>query len=127
MRAWGVFSNADLRDNCQRIAADVRFEPTLLQLANLDDVTEFTLAPAVIAEIASWSLFDIGTRRAIVASADVAYGLARMFSLHAEYVGQNVRVFRDEQAAVDWLNSPTVPGREPHIAPVACGVRIMAA
>ena len=126
-RAWGVFSNADLRDHYLLLIADVRFEPSFLHLANLSDVTEFALEPRVIAEIASWPVFDVGTRRALIAPSDVAYGLSRMFSLHAERAGQNVQVFRTEQEAVDWLNSPTRPGREPEITPAAGCVRIRAA
>ncbi len=113
VRVWGTVTNDDLRDHYHRLAADSRFEPTFRSIADLDAVTRFAVDPCVIAETASWSIFDVGTRRAIVAASDVALGLSRMFSLYAEGVGQNVRVFRTEPDALSWLNSPIQLGQEP--------------
>jgi len=118
-RAWGVLCNADLRDYYRALMADLRFLPDLSCLLNLEGVNVFALESRVIAEIASWPVFNVGVRRAIVAPSDVAFGLSRMFSLHAESAGQNVMAFRNEVAAEAWLSSPTDVGQVP--ARLPCG------
>jgi hypothetical protein len=118
-RAWGDLTNEDVRDHYHRLIVDPRFHPAFRQLTCLDGVTQFTLDPWMIIEASSWPVFDVGTRRAVVAHEDAGYGLARMFSLHAERVGQDVRVFRGVGEAEAWLESPAEPDREPDIAPVA--------
>ena len=112
VHARDVFTSADLRDHYHELVADARFQPSYSHLTNLAGVTDCVVESCVIAEVASWPVSTAGTRRAIVAPSDLAFGLSRMFSLHAEQVGQNVVVFRTEAAAVEWLNSPAVPGRE---------------
>jgi hypothetical protein len=126
-RARGVFSNADLRDHYHALVADPRFHSSYRCLIDLRDVTDFALESWMIAEVASWPVFDAGTRRAIVADTDVAFGLARMFSLIAERVGQDIHVFRGLEEALEWLDAPTDPGREPDISPSPRPARVSAA
>ncbi len=45
-------------------------------------------------------------RTAIVATQDLAYGLAHMFSVFREEGDIQIEVFRSEQEALLWLNSP---------------------
>ncbi len=113
MRAWGVYSDAELRDYYRRVVADTRFRSAYRCLVNLAAVRVFALDCRVIADVAAWGVFDAGTRRAIVAPSDVAFGLSRMFSTHAAGAGQNVEVFRTEDEAEAWLASPVDDGREP--------------
>lgn len=123
MYARDVFTNADLRDHYHALVVDARFQPTYAHLTNLGGVTDCVVESCVIAEVASWQVSNAGIRRAIVAPSDLAFGLSRMFSIHAEQVGQNVVVFRTEAEAIDWLNSPLEPGREPddsHVVREAC-------
>ena len=113
MRASGMLTSGELRDYYYRLTADARFDSSFRSLALMGDVTEFEVEAREIAELAALPVFDRGTRRAIAALSDLAYGLARMFSLYAENVGQNIRVFRTEIEAMVWLDSPVEPGREP--------------
>lgn len=117
MRAWGVCTNADLRDVHHRLVEDPSFRADYRCVASIEAVTECKVDSCVIAEVASWPVFDVGTRRAFVATTDVGFGLARMFSMHAEAVGQNVQVFRSEREAMEWLESPVQAGTEPEFAP----------
>jgi hypothetical protein len=105
-RGWGVLTTDDLRDHYCRMMADPGFSPDYRQLADLRRVTALTVNGDAIKEAAGLLVFDAGTRRAIVASADVAYGLSRMFAAYAEHSAeQHVRVFRDLGAAQQWLES----------------------
>ncbi|HJP59883.1 MAG TPA: hypothetical protein VJ865_07780, partial [Gemmatimonadaceae bacterium] len=47
--------------------------------------------------------FAPGTRRAFVATTDAVFGMARMFAMRAESVGQTIQVFRDLTQAREWL------------------------
>ena len=47
----------------------------------------------------------IGGRCAVVAPADVHYGLSQMGSVHTERVGVTSRVFRTREEALVWLRS----------------------
>jgi hypothetical protein len=109
-RAWGVMTNEDLRAYYRDLVADPHFVPSFRQLMNLDDVTEFAVKPWTIAEVAAWPAYEAGARRAVVAHSDVAFGMARMFSMHAERARQNIRVFRTVHEAEEWLDSPVAHG-----------------
>ena len=52
---------------------------------------------------------DLGPT-AIVTTNDVAYGMARMYSILAEGVGANAEVFRDMASANAWLQQFNAPG-----------------
>ena len=50
-----------------------------------------------------------GSRVAIVVARDVDFGMARMFQVFAEDAGVEFEVFRELEAALDWLGSPPAP------------------
>jgi hypothetical protein len=102
-RAWGELSNADLREHYRRLAADPAFCPDYAQLADIRDVTDFTVDSAMIESAAHAPVFSPGTRRAFVAPRGVAFGLARMFAAHSSAGGQNLEVFSELCAAQAWL------------------------
>jgi hypothetical protein len=102
-RGWGVLSTQNLQDVMSHILLDPRFDPRYRSLADLTEVTSVTVDVMEVAHTASTPLYVAGTRRAIVASSDAVFGMARMFASFAERAGQEVNVFRDMQAAEAWL------------------------
>ncbi|MEP6730844.1 MAG: hypothetical protein ABJE10_09405 [bacterium] len=104
-RVWGTLSNEDVREHYRRLAADPHFDPAYRQLADLREVTEFSVDSNTLEEIARAQIFARGTRRAFIAPSGIAFGLARMFSAHAAVAGQVMEVFLDARAAEDWLES----------------------
>jgi hypothetical protein len=102
-RAWGVFTAQDLYDHYNTLAADPAFDPSFPQLVDLRDVERVDMEPSIIRRHALERLFGEGTQRALVTSSDVAYELARIYKTFAEYVPQNVHVFRDMHDAEHWL------------------------
>jgi hypothetical protein len=102
-RAWGELSTRELADVMSRILLDPRFDPTYRSLGDLREVTTITVDTMATAQAAASPLFASGTRRAIVATSDVAFGMARMFATFSERSGQEVRVFRDVALAEAWL------------------------
>ena len=103
-RGWGELSTRQLFDVMSQILLDPRFDPGYRSLGDLRDVTSITVDTFATAQAAASPLFADGTRRAIVASSDVAFGMARMFASFSERSGQEVRVFRDMQLAEAWLD-----------------------
>lgn len=102
-RGWGVLSSRELFDVTSQILVDPRFDPTYRSLGDLREVTEITIDTLDTAYTAATPLFVAGTRRAIVASSDAVFGMARMFATFAERAGQEVRIFRELHLAEAWL------------------------
>lgn len=102
-RLWGAVTDQEVFDHNSRLRGDPRFNPTYQQLTDLTGVTEIGVSTGTINETSLDQFFAPGTRRAIVATDDAVFGMARMFALRAESVGQTIQVFRDEQQARDWL------------------------
>jgi hypothetical protein len=69
----------------------------------MSGVTEVRVSSKTLESLSRGQLFTPGTPRAFVASSDAVFGMLRKYELHAESVGQTVRVFRDLKAAEDWL------------------------
>jgi hypothetical protein len=103
-RGWGVLTDEDLMAHYERLRADPAFDPTYGQLADLRDVERVATAGVTIEVVARIRVFAPGVRRAVIASDDVAFGMARMFASFAEPQDQQIEVFRDARAAEDWVS-----------------------
>ena len=102
-RAWESVSDRELRSHYYRLEADRRFDPGFRQLIDLRDVRHFSLTSAVMLGTALAHVFRSGVPRAIVVANDEQFGLARMFAAYSEADGQCVHVFREPEAAEEWL------------------------
>ena len=102
-RLWGALTDTEVYDHNRQLRADPTFDPTFVQLTDLTGVTEIAVTTGMINDTSLDQFFEPGTRRAIVATDDGVFGMARMFALRAESVGQTIQVFREEDKARDWL------------------------
>ncbi|MEO5817976.1 MAG: hypothetical protein ABIT20_22095 [Gemmatimonadaceae bacterium] len=102
-RVWGILTDAEVRSHYKRMVADPAFRPDYRQLADLRDVTEFSVESKTIEDAARQQIFAPGTRRAFVAPRGVAFGLARMFALYSAAADQVTEVFAEARSAEDWL------------------------
>ncbi len=102
-RVWGAATDEDIHDHGRRLRADPLYDPTYRQLADMSGVTEILVGTGTIEEISRGQLFAPGTQRAFVASNDAVFGLLRKYELHADSLGQTIKVFRDRKAAETWL------------------------
>lgn len=105
-RAWGSVTDADTKAHYQRIATDPAFDPGFNLLCDLRGVTQIEAAPATLRELAKFSTFSRGTRRAFVVFEDEHFGLARMLQAFCEMEGSEVGVFRSLPAAYQMLGIP---------------------
>ena len=99
----GVVTPEDLRSVRKRLAADADFSPNLKQIMDLRAITEIALTSQEVRELAVGDSFAPGSRRAILAPRDLDFGMARMYAAGTDNVQGNLRVFRDEDEARDWI------------------------
>ena len=100
----------DLTDHDYRaVAAElreiVRASPNANELVDLSAVRVFSASPETIwAYAREPAIFGSESRQAIVAPTDVTYGMSRMVQMLMEARRHNLRVFRDRERAMAWLN-----------------------
>jgi hypothetical protein len=98
----GTLTDADLMGQLQAVHADALFRPEYDQLVDATAVSGATVSSATIRMLAQGGRFDCGSRRALVATLDVMYGLWRMYA--ALNSGRcKLAAFRNRREADDWL------------------------
>jgi hypothetical protein len=102
-RISGAATDDEIRDHGQRLRNDPEFRPDFRQLVDMSELTEIRVGSGLIMNAARNQFFSPGVRRALVANSDAAFGMARMYALASENVGQTIQVFRDKDAAEAWL------------------------
>lgn len=102
-RIWGAVNDAEIFAHNEKLRSDPRFDPSYQQLVDMTGVTHIGVSTSMINETSLDQFFEPGTRRAFVATDDAVFGMARMFALRAEGLGQTIQVFREERTAKEWL------------------------
>jgi hypothetical protein len=108
--AVGVFTYKEAISLITKMGADPDFNPDYTELADLTKVEEVDMTVDQIVEVAVLRVFARTSRRAIVATNPLYFGMARMYESHHEASsGGNARVFSDMDEAVLWVDGGTVP------------------
>jgi hypothetical protein len=106
-RLWGEVTHAESTANRLRMASDPAFNPAFFELIDIRGVTGFgnVTSREVMDNARESTHFAPGTRRAVVATTEVGYGLARMWEAYraAGPGTDEVEVFRSLEAAEEWL------------------------
>jgi len=102
-RLSGTVTQTEVFEHNRTLRADPDFNPGYRQLVDCTGVTEVLLSTTTINAVSHSQFFTPGTRRAFIATSDLAFGLARMFALSAEASGQTIEVFRERRVAEEWL------------------------
>jgi hypothetical protein len=102
-RLWGPVTDDEVYEHNEKLRSDPEFDPSYRQIADMTGVTEIAVSTSMINETAQDQFFTPGTPRAFIASDDGVFGMARMYSLRAEGLGQTIQVFRDTGSAKEWL------------------------
>jgi hypothetical protein len=105
-RAWGTYTDADMREHYRRLRSDGSFNPSFRQLIDLREVDQFEVTPEGVREVGRMRLFRPGTRRAFVVGSDLLYNMLLMFGTQPESAwGTRVALFRDPADAERWLET----------------------
>ena len=102
-RLAGTVTEAEMHEHNRKLRTDPDFDPSFRQLVDCTGLTEILIRTPTITAVSQNQFFTPGTRRAFIATSDVAFGLARMFALQAESSGQTIEVFRERRVAEEWL------------------------
>ena len=102
--ACDVFTLADGLGYQRQLLSDPDFDSSFAQLADFTHVTKFDLKGEDVRLLAQQNIFSPSSRRAFVVNGDLAYGLARMFEIFRETLGnEGIRVFRNLEEALEWV------------------------
>ena len=95
---------ADLLAHQEKLLADPDFSSDFSQFMDLTHVTKVELTNEELRRLAAGSIFSSASRRAILVSSDLVFGLSRMFEIFREtLVEKGIRVFRNLDDALDWV------------------------
>ena len=101
---FGVVTLADGLAHQEKLRKDPDFDPSFSQLMDYTHVVRFEITAEDVRTLAQQSIFSPHSRRAMLVSGDLAFGLARMFEVLRESFGeQGIRVFRNLDDALDWV------------------------
>jgi hypothetical protein len=105
--AWGRLSLTDIQAHRDQLLSDPDFDPGYNQLVDATAVTDFEPTTAEIRSLAQRRIFSGTSRRALVGSSTLIYGVARVFQVHHEFSGtpSQVTVFYNMAAALRWLGA----------------------
>lgn len=93
---------AEMMEHQKSLSTDPAFSPTLNQLVDARAAESYSSTTTDLQLLAEQNIFGEGSRRAIVVSKDVHYGMARMFEMMRQG-DDEIMVFRDLDQAREWL------------------------
>jgi hypothetical protein len=102
-RLWNPVTDDDVFEHNRLLRTDPMFDPTYRQLADMSEVTDILVTTGAVEETSRDQFFTPGARRAFVAAEGAPFGLARMYALRANDIGQVIEVFQDRPSAEAWL------------------------
>ena len=102
-RGWGVLTDGELLAHVRALTVDPRFVRNFYQLADLRDVADVEVSAATIREMARLNPYGDGSRRAVVVTSDVLFGMARMYQILRDEPTDQLEIFRELDAALRWL------------------------
>ena len=100
----GVIGDTDLQEHMNALGEDPDFGEDLDQLMDLTGASKIEVTSAMVRDSFQASPFGSGSRRAIVASSDLAFGLARMFQILRDDHPDEIEVFRGIEEAGRFLD-----------------------
>jgi hypothetical protein len=108
-RASGVLDDETLLAYVHAVIADPTYDTAVADLFDARAVTDVRLTAAGIQTIATviQQTGRASPRVAVIADAPAMFGMARMFEQLSDDV--DVRVFREADAALEWLRPPASP------------------
>ena len=102
--ASGLVTFAEAMGNEDKIGADPDFDPGFAHLIDATGITTAELRATELSTLAQRTTFSAQSRKAVVVSSVVLFGLARMFEAYSQLSGaESVSVFRDRVEALKWL------------------------
>jgi hypothetical protein len=110
--ATGVLTDHEILEHKRTLLDDPAFEPNMKELSDVRGVERLQVSPAGVRRFAAFDAEhaqQLGDyKMALVVSADVAFGMARMYQAFADEEMDSIGVFRDMREAASWLGIASV-------------------
>jgi hypothetical protein len=101
--ATGTLTVLDLLEHMARLQADPRFAPSMNQIVDFRRVAAQQVSSADIRSLAKRSVYDAGSRRALIIPESATLGAARQFAADRDEEGEhNIRVVHTLEKASQW-------------------------
>src|SRR5580704_611018 len=103
--ASDVFTFAEAMAHEDKLYVDPDFDPTFVHLVDATRVSGTELTASEISRLARRTKFSPKSRKALVVSTPLLFGLARMFETYLQLSGaaEFVKVFKQRDQAMEWL------------------------
>jgi len=109
-KASGVLRHDEAWHHQARLVAHPDFRPHFSQLLDAREVVKVELTVEDLAQLTAPTVFDLTSRRVILVSSDLQYGISRMYETFSELKGETgFRIFRDAREAFAFLGIEGVP------------------
>jgi hypothetical protein len=109
----GILTPFELLRHQDRVKDDPEFDPTFWQLHDVRNADFTEVQPSCVEALAELAVPKRGTRRAIVVGTAQAHELAQLFEGLLAGTGEQIRIFRDLDAARTWLELPPESSKGP--------------
>lgn len=102
---WDRLTFAEMQSQQSELLHDPNFDPTFNQLVDVSGVTILDMSVQEAKRIAVRGIYSPTSRRAVIATNPVVFGMGRMMDVHhsTETGRENVAVFSDRKSALEWL------------------------
>jgi hypothetical protein len=101
--ASGDISLSDMQEHMQTVQNHPEIQPDYNHIFDLRKAGNFEITTSDVKQLAEFSYFNEQSKRAIVASSDLFYGMSRMYEIFKKDASVNVRVFRTYEEAKQWV------------------------
>jgi hypothetical protein len=102
--ASGVITMADALAHQEELLKDPEFDLSFGQLIDVTQVTGVEIGSSDLRALSQTRVHSPTSHRAILASGDLVFGLARMFAIFRETMGETgICVFRNLEDALEWV------------------------
>ena len=101
--ASGDITLDDMREHMLMVQNHPDIEPDYSHIFDLREAGEIDIKTNDVKQLADFSYFNEQSKRAIVASSDLFYGMSRMYEIFKQDASVNIRVFRTYEEAKEWV------------------------
>ena len=102
-RGWGTLTDQELLDYQQRLRVDPEYSLTHAEVLDLTQVEQAEVTSEGVQTLADDSEWIVGAKVAVIAPANVPFGMSRMYEMVLKDEGLDYRVFRTKIEALNWL------------------------
>jgi hypothetical protein len=99
-KATGVLTVGDVLDQMDKLTHHPDFQPEWNQIMDMRNVTAIELSGDDIKKLATRNIFVAPSRRAMLVTPGLQFGLGRIFATYREFAGETgIRILTDEKEA----------------------------